>query len=130
MQQLRYEEEIRKLDDVPIEEAEVSDAELQLAEQIVEQISSDEFRPEQYTDEARGRMREIIARKVEGQEITAAADEEPQAQIIDLMEALKSSLATEAEAAAESAPSKKTRRKAARAKKSATGKARAKRAKK
>jgi DNA end-binding protein Ku len=117
MQQLRYEEEIRKFEDVPIEEAEVNSAELQLAEQIVEQISNDEFQPARYTDEARERMREIISRKIEGQEITAA-EEEPRAQIIDLMEALKSSLGGADTAPAEkAAPArKKTRRKAAKAK--------------
>lgn len=125
MQQLRYDEEIRRFDDVPIAEAEVSEAELKLAEQIVDQISSDEFQPSQYTDAARERMREIIARKIEGQEITAAAEDEPQAQIIDLMEALKSSLAVDADGRSDEAASAtktKTRRKAARAKaSSATG---------
>lgn len=115
MQQLRYDEEIRRFDDVPIADAEVSEAELKLAEQIVDQISSEAFEPGQYTDEARDRMREIIARKIEGQEITAAAADEPQAQIIDLMEALKSSLAVDAAAEAGEADTK-PRRKAARAK--------------
>jgi DNA end-binding protein Ku len=43
-------------------------------------------------------MLEATQRKVEGQEITAAAPEPPKAQIIDLMEALKASLAGKAPA--------------------------------
>jgi len=64
-----------------------------LARQIVDQISNDEFHPEQYCDTAIERLEKIIAEKVEGKEITAAPQEEPEGQIIDLMEALKSSLA-------------------------------------
>lgn len=125
MQQLRYEEELRKFDEVPVGEAQINDAELGLAAQIVEQISKDEFEPGQYHDTQLERMREIIARKVEGQEITAAPEREPQAQIIDLMEALKNSLA-----AAGMAPASKgaQRRKAAQRK--APAAAKAKRAKK
>jgi DNA end-binding protein Ku len=84
----------------------------------VEQIANDEFKPESYEDEVRKRYHEAIQRKVEGQEITAAP-EAPKAQIIDLMEALKASLAAKnaaaaapAEAAAEEkSPAKAGRRK-------------------
>jgi DNA end-binding protein Ku len=67
-------------------------AELKLATQIIEQIAVDEFHPEQYDDEVKTRMLELIQQKIEGQEITAAPEEAPQAQVIDLMEALKRSL--------------------------------------
>jgi len=129
MQQLRYDTELRKFEDVPVGEAEINDAELQLAKQIVDQISKDQFRPEQYSDEAMVRMREIIARKVEGQDITAAPEHEPQAQIIDLMEALKSSLAA-SEDSASATEAKAPARKAAKRKGStATAKSRTRRAK-
>jgi DNA end-binding protein Ku len=98
MQQLLYGDEVRPIAEVPIEDAEVKEAELKLAVQIVEQIARDEFRPESYDDEVRKRYQEAIQRKVEGQEITAAP-EAPRAQIIDLMEALKASLAAKTEAA-------------------------------
>jgi DNA end-binding protein Ku len=92
MQQLLYADEVRPLAEVPIEDAEVKDAELRLAVQLVQQIASDEFRPENYQDEVRKRHQEAIQKKVEGQEITTSP-EAPRAQIIDLMEALKASLA-------------------------------------
>jgi DNA end-binding protein Ku len=92
MQQLRYAHEIRALKDIPLGEGEVSDEELKLAVQLVEQIASEEFHPENYEDEVRRRVEEAIQAKVEGQEITAEPSEEPKAKIIDLMDALKASL--------------------------------------
>jgi DNA end-binding protein Ku len=100
MQQLLYRDEVRPMSEVPIEDAEVKEAELKLATQLIEQIASDEFRPENYEDEVRKRYHEAIQKKVEGQEITSAP-EAPRAQIVDLMEALKASLA------AKSAPAPK-----------------------
>jgi DNA end-binding protein Ku len=92
MEQLRYADEIRSFSEVPIGDAEVKDQELKLAKQLIEQISSEEFEPEKYRDEVRDRVLELIQKKVEGEDITVSAAEEPQTQIIDLMEALKASL--------------------------------------
>jgi len=100
MQQLLYADEVRPISEVPIGDAELTDSELQLAEQLIEQIASDEFHPEHYEDEVKKRYLEAIQKKVEGQEITAAP-EAPKAQIIDLMEALKASLAAKGETPAE-----------------------------
>jgi len=66
-------------------------AELGLAKQIIQQIAHETFAPEKYQDEVQARMRELIAKKVEGQEITVAP-EAPAGKVIDLMEALKASL--------------------------------------
>ena len=79
--------------EVPVGDAELKDSEMKLAIQLVEQIASDEFKPENYEDEVKKRYHEAIQRKVEGQEVTSAP-EAPRAQIIDLMEALKASLAS------------------------------------
>jgi DNA end-binding protein Ku len=103
MQQLLYADEVRPISEVPIGDAELTESELQLAEQLIAQIASDEFHPEHYEDEVKKRYLEAIRKKVEGQEITAAP-EAPKAQIIDLMEALKASLATKAEAKGDAAP--------------------------
>jgi len=77
---------------------------MKLAVQLIEQITADEFHPENYEDVVRKRYHEAIQRKVEGQEVTSAAPEQPRGQIIDLMDALKASLA--AKAAKESAAPK------------------------
>ena len=94
MQQLLYADEVRSASELEIAPAEVRDAELKLATQLIEQISSDEFHPEQYEDTVKERIEKAIARKVEGKEISVS--EEPReaggAQVIDLMEALRASL--------------------------------------
>jgi DNA end-binding protein Ku len=90
---------------VPVGEAELKDSEMKLAVQLVEQIASDEFKPEHYEDEVKKRYHEAIQRKVDGQEVTAAP-EAPRAQIIDLMEALKASLAAKGGAAKTAGPTR------------------------
>ncbi len=93
MQQLLYADEVRPFADVPRDEGEVKEPELLLATQIVEQIATDSFRPEQYKDEVRSRVEAEIAKKVNGQQITLTEPEPQGAQIVDLMEALKASIA-------------------------------------
>ena len=93
MQQLKYEDELKAFDEVPLgEETELKPGELELAVQLIEQIASDDFKPDQYTDEVRKRLWEAIQSKIEGREVAEDEAEAPQAQIIDLMEALKASL--------------------------------------
>jgi len=99
MEQLRYADELRPQSEVPIPEAELKDAELKLAMQFVGQLATDEFHPENYQDEHRNRLLDIIKQKAEGQAVTVAAPEAPRAQIIDLMDALKASLAQSAKPA-------------------------------
>jgi DNA end-binding protein Ku len=103
MQVLHYADEVRPFSEIPVGEATVKDPELKLAVQLIEQIATDEFKPETYVDEVRGRYQEAIQRKVEGQEVSAAAPEAPKGQIIDLMEALKASLAQKGPRAVEPA---------------------------
>jgi DNA end-binding protein Ku len=93
MQQLLHADEVRPLSEIPVGDADLKDTELKLATQLIAQIANDEFKPEKYEDEVRKRVQEAIQRKVEGQEVTAAPVEQPRAQIIDLMEALKASIA-------------------------------------
>jgi DNA end-binding protein Ku len=93
MEQLHYPDELRAFSEVPIEDATLKPAEIKLATQLVEQAASDEFKPESYKDEVRERMLALIQRKVEGEDITLAPTAEPEHKIIDIMEALKASLA-------------------------------------
>ena len=93
LEQLFYAEELRSFAEVPLEEGTVNEAELKLAVQLIDQAASDEFDPTAYRDEVYEKTLELIQRKVEGQEITAAPVEESKTQIIDLMAALKASLA-------------------------------------
>jgi DNA end-binding protein Ku len=123
MEQLRYAHEVRSFSEVPIGSAEVKPKELELAVQLIRQIATEEFHPESYHDDVRDRIMELIQRKVEGEDITQAPAEAPPAQIIDLMEALKASLARASGAAAEEAPAaRKSAQRAAPAKKAAAKK--------
>ena len=103
MQVLHYADEVRPFSEIPVGDAVVKEPELKLAVQLIEQIATDEFKPDAYVDEVRARYHEAIRRKVEGQEVTAAAPEAPKGQIIDLMEALKASLAQKGPRAVEPA---------------------------
>jgi DNA end-binding protein Ku len=93
MEQLRYADEIRPFSEVRIDDAAIKKDELKLAVRLIEQAQSDEFKPEKYKDEVRARMLELIERKSEGEEIAVTSAEEPEHKIIDMMEALKASLA-------------------------------------
>ena len=113
MEQLRYANEVRRIDDVPIPKVDLKKPELQLAVQLVEQASSEAFKPENYEDNVRKRVLEQIQRKVEGKEITEEPAEAPKTQIIDLMEALKASLKGKGAAGGERKPAKRVEKKAA-----------------
>jgi DNA end-binding protein Ku len=106
MEQLHYSDELRSASEVPLGEGEVKPAELNLAVQIVEQSAVEDFKPEKFHDTVRERVQEEINKKIAGQEITA--DEVPQksgTKVLDLMEALKASLA-KGKAAGKEAPAK------------------------
>jgi DNA end-binding protein Ku len=107
MEQLHYANEIRSAADVPRPDVTVKPAELTLARQLIEQTATNEFHPENYRDTVRERVVEAIEAKVEGQEITAEPQEAPQTKIIDLMEALKASLAKRGETPAERKPARR-----------------------
>ena len=102
MEQLHYAGELRPVSEVPHPDTPVKDAELNLARQLIDQASTDEFHPENYHDTVRERVLEAIQNKVEGQEITAEAAP-PETKIIDLMDALKASIAKQKKATGKAA---------------------------
>ena len=93
MEQLHYPDELKSFAEVPIEDAAIKPAELKLATQLVEQAAGEKFIPENYKDDVRARVLALIQRKVEGEDISVAPTAEPEHKIIDIMEALKASLA-------------------------------------
>jgi DNA end-binding protein Ku len=110
MEQLHYADEVRPPTEVTIPDGEVKSAELALARQLIEQTASETFEPQKYKDTVRERVLETIQRKVEGQDITADVTPEAGGKIIDLMEALKASLATAPAAEKQEKPMKKGRK--------------------
>lgn len=101
LQQLLYAGEVRSLKDLDIEPVAVTQGELQLALQLIEQISADAYDPAQYVDEEKQRILAAIDAKIAGKQVVASAhDEAPSsAQVIDLMDALRASLGKKAAAA-------------------------------
>ena len=96
LHQLYYATEVRAFDEIDTGATfKFSDKEHDLAEKLIEQLSSDSFEPEKYSDSYSERVEAAVQQKVEGKEITVAP-EAPKAQIIDLFEALKKSLSATA----------------------------------
>jgi DNA end-binding protein Ku len=115
MQQLLYANEVRPISEIDIATTDVRDAELKLAQQLIDQQSSSTWDPREYKDEVGARIEAAVQQKVEGHQITLA--EEPEqggAQIIDLMEALRASLERKGGAAAARGAAAKTAAKPAR----------------
>ncbi len=104
MEQLHYADELRATSEVPLGEGEIKPAELALAKQLIEQTATDEFDPTKYHDTVRERVLEAINGKVAGQEITSEPSQDGGGKIIDLMEALKASLAKGGSGSGASAP--------------------------
>jgi DNA end-binding protein Ku len=72
--------------------SEVKDAELGLAQQVIDSLIG-EFDPQDLTSEYRQNLRQMLEAKLEGQEIVRAEQPEPEAPVVDLMDALKKSVA-------------------------------------
>jgi DNA end-binding protein Ku len=86
-----YSNEIRAAETVP-ENVEVKEPEKRLAEQLIQSLAAP-FQPQKYRDEYSDGVRAMIAAKLEGKEV-AEAPQPHMAPVIDLMEALKKSLAS------------------------------------
>ena len=71
-------------------EKEVRSKELEMARSLVENLS-DRFRPEEYRDQYRIALQELIERKMSGEK-RAAKRRKPEPKVVDLMEALQASV--------------------------------------
>jgi DNA end-binding protein Ku len=86
-----YSSEIRAAESIPTDNVEVKDQEKKLAEQLIASLAAP-FEPQKYRDEYQENVRALIAAKLKGQEVTEVAQPHL-APVIDLMEALKKSIA-------------------------------------
>ncbi len=90
---LHYADEVQSFDDIEFgDEVELATKEIELANQLIEQLSSEKFDPEKYEDGYRQAVLEAVDRKVAGEEVVVAPKTEAREQIVDLMAALKKSL--------------------------------------
>jgi len=94
MHQLHFKAEVRTIKELGIEAAPVSEAELKLANQLIEQLAAKKFDPNEFADEHRARVEAAIQRKVDGKEVslTESPVKNSGGNVVDLMEALKASL--------------------------------------
>lgn len=93
LHQVHYADEVRAFGDIELgPEVAFKPGEGELADLLIQQLTQEAFDPSKYKDEYVERVRQAVEQKVAGQEITIAP-ETPKAQIIDLFEALKASLA-------------------------------------
>jgi DNA end-binding protein Ku len=81
------------LDELTVDGSKTSKRELEMAKQLIESLSAD-FEPEQYRDEYRERVLDLIERKAAGETITIEAPEEEPQKVPDLMAALEASIAS------------------------------------
>jgi DNA end-binding protein Ku len=93
-----YAEEVRAFDDVETGGAfEFKPIELELADKLIEQLDRKTFDPAAHRDTYGDKVREAVEKKIAGEEVVSPP-EVPKAQIIDLLEALKRSVAQVADA--------------------------------
>jgi DNA end-binding protein Ku len=95
------------------EQVELRPQEIRMARSLIDSLS-DAFKPEEFTDEYRAALENLVAKKIQGEEITYAEEAEP-SKVVDLMEALRASVeaAKAGKPEAERKPASRRRRKAA-----------------
>jgi DNA end-binding protein Ku len=117
-----YEEEVKKVDQFgKTDGIELKDAEVKVAHQLVEALAA-EFDPKKYHDSFEENVKKLIQARLEGKEVAPVEKPRKPAQVVDLMAALKQSLAQipkkparraeDAQSASETTTPRKTRKKA------------------
>ncbi len=116
-----YQDEIRQVEEFRTDTSLVKEKELDMAKMLISSLEAD-FEPQKYHDEYRENLQKMIEAKIEGKKVVATPTPHV-APVIDIMEALKRSLAEkkkpamaataaapQEEAAAEAAPKKRARK--------------------
>jgi DNA end-binding protein Ku len=98
LHRMYYQDEIRPFEEMPKNGQKAAPAELKLATQLIESISSDTFDAGAYRDEYRERVLELIQEKSKGKTISLAPKTAVHAtEVVDLMQRLKEGLAQNAQ---------------------------------
>ena len=112
-----YEEEVKKVEGFGAPDVELKDSEVKVAHQLIEALAA-EWEPEKFHDDFQENLKKLIQTKLEGGEIAEVEKPKKLAPVVDLMAALKQSLADmegkkkPAAPAREAASGKKSRGKA------------------
>jgi DNA end-binding protein Ku len=91
MHTMYYQHEIRQVDEFRTDLSLVKEKELALATSLIEALAG-EFEPEKYKDDYRENLLRMIEAKKQGEEVVATPEPQ-QAKVVDILEALKASLA-------------------------------------
>jgi DNA end-binding protein Ku len=108
LEMLYYGDEVRHVSEIYVPEVALSDAELQLAEQVIESLSVDTWDAKKFHDTYRERVMALIEQKRQGKPIQSGRASSPP-KVIDLMEALRASVATAAKRPARRRPESQSR---------------------
>jgi len=89
-----YADEVRDFEAIDIEEGQVREKEVKLAEMLIDELTEAKFNPLQYRDEYRERLLDRIKAKSHGETIVSEEREEEKGggEVVDIMEALRRSL--------------------------------------
>jgi len=91
MHTMYFANEVRKVEEFRTDTGLVKEQEEKLAEMLVQSLAA-AFEPEKYKDTYRENLQKLIEAKINGQEVVTPPAAEP-AKVVDIMEALKKSLA-------------------------------------
>lgn len=87
-----YKNEVREIDNFGATDAELKEAEVKVAHQLIEALAAP-FEPEKYHDTFEENLKKLIQARLEGKEVTEIEKPKKAAPVVDLMAALKESLA-------------------------------------
>ena len=87
-----YADEVKKVEGFGAPDVELKEAEVKVAHQLIEALA-DEWNPEKYKDSFQENLKKLIEAKLEGGEVAAVEKPKKLAPVVDLMAALKQSLA-------------------------------------
>jgi DNA end-binding protein Ku len=87
-----YSDEVRELEGFGRPDVELKEAEVKVAHQLIEALAGP-FDPDKYHDEFQENLKKLIEAKLEGQEVKPVEKPKKLAPVVDLMAALKQSLA-------------------------------------
>ena len=87
-----YEEEVRKVEGFGAPDVELKDAEVKVAHQLIQALAT-KWEPEKFEDDFQENLKKLIQTKLEGGEIAEVEKPKKLAPVVDLMAALKESLA-------------------------------------
>ncbi|HEU5452125.1 MAG TPA: Ku protein [Terriglobales bacterium] len=87
-----YSEEVREMPEIGADHAQLHEGELKIAHQLIEALAG-EWKPEKYHDTFEDNVKKLIKAHLEGKEVAAVPKPGKPAKVVDLMSALKQSLA-------------------------------------